>query len=96
MSFNVRLRSIIQEERYSNKQIANEFNFNPSTIANYIAGRRDPCCRFLMQFSQHDSFKKYTIWLLTGKVEPSSGQVCPVFSTQEPCALIRRRLIQLQ
>jgi len=85
MSFDTRLRAIIQEERYSNQQLANALSFNLSATANYVTGQKEPCCQFLMQFSQHDCLKKYTIWLLTGNVEPRSGQVCPVFSTQEPC-----------
>ncbi|WP_067043340.1 hypothetical protein [Moritella sp. JT01] len=85
MSFDTRLRAIIQEERYSNQQLANALRFNLSATANYIAGRSEPCYQFLMKFSRHDCLKKYTIWLLTGNVEPRSGQVCPVFSTQEPC-----------
>ena len=86
MSFDTRLRSIIHEEQCSDVQLAHALHFNAATTASYVTGRREPCCQFMMQFSQHDSFKKYTMWLLTGKVEPRSGQVCPVFSTQEPCA----------
>jgi transcriptional regulator with XRE-family HTH domain len=35
---------------------------------------------FLLKITQHEKFKKYTMWLMTGDIAPEIGQISPVLS----------------
>ncbi|HEJ9057254.1 TPA: helix-turn-helix transcriptional regulator [Serratia fonticola] len=35
---------------------------------------------FLLKITQHDKFKKYTMWLMTGDIAPEIGQISPALS----------------
>lgn len=88
MSFGKRLKAVIKEERFSQKNFATEMNVSLRAIEEYIAERNKPSGDLFMAMGGHKIFRKYTMWLLTGDVEPNSGQVSPDFSTQEQCGLI--------
>ncbi|MGR5464537.1 helix-turn-helix domain-containing protein [Photobacterium damselae] len=87
MTIGNRLKAIIKEERISQRRFAEEMALTVTTIENYISERRTPSGEFFLQIGNHPVFSKYTMWLLTGHVEPNSGQVSPAFSTQERCGL---------
>jgi transcriptional regulator with XRE-family HTH domain len=88
MSFGKRLKSVIKEERYTQGEFAIEMNLSRGRIEEYIAERNKPSGDLFMAMTKHSVFRKYTLWLLSGEVEPNSGQICPAFSTQEKCGLI--------
>ncbi|AXG44972.1 MULTISPECIES: C protein [Photorhabdus] len=37
-------------------------------------------CWQLSQLPDHPKFEKYTLWLMTGKITPESGQISPTLS----------------
>ncbi len=88
MSLGKRLKVIIKEEGLSQRAFADEMNLSVTAIEHYIAERRVPSGELFIGMGKHEKFKKYTMWLLTGDVEPNSGQICPAFSTQEQYGLI--------
>ena len=88
MSFSKRLKAIIKEERFTQAKFANEIGVSRSAIEKYLSGDNEPAVGVLMNIAQHPIFKKYTMWLLSGVVQPGSGQISPAFSTQEQCGLI--------
>ncbi|WP_023604644.1 helix-turn-helix domain-containing protein [Aliivibrio logei] len=87
MLFGKRLKSVIKEERFTQKEFAAEMDIPLRTIEEYVASRSKPSGDLFMKLSNHEKFRKYTMWLLSGTVEPGAGQVCPAFSTQEKCGL---------
>ncbi|MCD9491374.1 helix-turn-helix domain-containing protein [Photobacterium phosphoreum] len=88
MEIGKKLKAIIREERYSQREFAEQVNIPIRTIEKYIAGTNDPTYGVLIKIVNHERFKKYTLWLMTGDVNPEMGQISPAFSTQEQCGLI--------
>lgn len=88
MSLGKRLKSIIKEESLSQRAFAEEMGLSVTAIEHYIAERRTPSGELFIEMGKSERFRKYTMWLLSGTVEPGAGQVCPAFSTQEKCGLI--------
>ncbi len=58
------------------------------TIRNYEQGVREPKGETLMKITNHERFKKYAFWLMTGDTLPESGQVSPDFSILLECGVI--------
>ncbi|MGR6834725.1 helix-turn-helix domain-containing protein [Aliivibrio wodanis] len=88
MSFEKKLKAIIKEEGYSQAGFASEIGISTSTVEKYISGKQEPAGGVMLRIVNHEQFKKYTLWLMTGDVKPDAGQICPAFSTQEKCGLI--------
>ncbi|MUK93727.1 helix-turn-helix domain-containing protein [Aliivibrio fischeri] len=87
VSLGKRLKAVIKEEGLSQRAFAERMNLSVTAIEHYIAERRTPSGELFIEMGKSERFRKYTMWLLTGSVEPNSGQVCPAFSTQEKCGL---------
>ena len=87
MSFEKKLKAIIKEEEYSQAKFANEIGISRSAVEKYVSGKQEPAGGIMLKIVNHEKFKKYTLWLMTGDVNPDAGQVCPAFSTQEKCGL---------
>lgn len=87
MSLGKRLKAVIKEEGLSQRAFAEDMSLSVTAIEHYIAERRTPSGELFIEMGKSDRFRKYTMWLLTGDVEPNSGQICPAFSTQEKCGL---------
>ncbi|HIF9180381.1 TPA: helix-turn-helix domain-containing protein [Photobacterium damselae] len=88
MAFEKKLKAIIKEERYTQRQFAEMVGIPLSSLVNYLSGRREPPYSVVVKIVTHPNFSKYTIWLMGGDIQPGSGQVCPDFSTQEQCGLV--------
>ncbi|WP_406732773.1 helix-turn-helix transcriptional regulator [Vibrio scophthalmi] len=87
MSFGLRLKAMIKEERVSQRQFSEEINFPLTTLEYNIAGRSEPSGALLIKIGSHEKYRKYAMWLLNGEVQPGTGQVCPSFSILEQCGL---------
>ena len=87
MEFGKRIKSIIKEERYSQREFAELIDIPLGTLESYLSERAELSGKALGKIANHEQFKKYTLWLMTGDVMPDAGQVCPAFSTQEKCGL---------
>ncbi|MCD9474086.1 helix-turn-helix domain-containing protein [Photobacterium phosphoreum] len=88
MSFEKKLKTIIKEEGYSQARFAREIGISTSAVEKYISGKQEPAGGIMLKIVNHERFKKYTLWLMTGDVNPEMGQISPAFSTQEQCGLI--------
>ena len=88
MSLGKRLKSIIKEEGISQRAFAEDMGLSVTAIEHYIAERRTPSGELFIEMGKSAKFRRYTMWLLSGTVEPGAGQICPAFSTQERCGLI--------
>ena len=88
MEFGKRIKSIIKEERYSQRDFATLIDIPLGTLESYLSERAEVSAKTLGKITNHEQFKKYTLWLMTGDAKPDAGQICPAFSTQEKCGLI--------
>ncbi|GEK13193.1 transcriptional regulator [Aliivibrio fischeri] len=83
MIFRERLKVIIEEEDCSPKKLALMLDTSLKYMDNYLSRRQETSMSIATKIANHPQFKQYTLWLMTGEVEPDSLQVCPAFSTQE-------------
>lgn len=88
MSFGKRLKAIMKQERYTIKEFSKQLDIPDSTLQRYIYEKSEATSSVIAKIASHESFKKYTMWLLTGDVEESSDQISPKLSIQEKCGLI--------
>lgn len=80
-----RLRAIVIEEGLTHVELAKELKLTHAMFNNYIERRTRMPAEILVRISNHLKFNKYTLWLMTGQINPVAGQVCPSFSTLELC-----------
>ncbi|UKA08845.1 helix-turn-helix domain-containing protein [Photobacterium damselae subsp. damselae] len=90
MSFNKRLKAVIREERYSQREFAEAVGIPLRTLEDYLSGRTEPGLQAIAKIVSHPKFKKYNTWLIYCEIDESSGQICPDFSTQEQCGLLKK------
>ncbi|SKA69165.1 hypothetical protein SAMN02745132_04413 [Enterovibrio nigricans DSM 22720] len=88
MSFGKRLKCVLKEERYNQREFAELVDIPQRSLENYLSDKQNPRLDGVMKIVNHVKFKKYALWLMTGDTEPSSGQICPAFSIQEQCGLV--------
>ena len=62
MKFSERLRQLIEDSEISQKQLAQEIQMSPSTLANYVQGSRNPDYDTLMAIARY--FNVTTDYLL--------------------------------
>jgi transcriptional regulator with XRE-family HTH domain len=55
MNFGDRLRSLIEEQGITQKELANKLNVSPSTLGNYIQNTREPDFATLRRFAEYFS-----------------------------------------
>ncbi|NAW59626.1 MULTISPECIES: helix-turn-helix domain-containing protein [unclassified Vibrio] len=89
MSFGKRLKAVIKEERYSQREFAEILGIPLRSLENYLSDKQRPRLDGVLEMLQRPELEKYTLWLMTGKTNPEAGQVCPAFSTQEQCGLVQ-------
>ncbi|MNF20613.1 helix-turn-helix protein [compost metagenome] len=61
----------------SRDDFADAVGVPPTTLKNYEMGYREVGGEFLMKLSSNQQFHRFTLWLLSGKKEPSVGQIGP-------------------
>lgn len=88
MSLEKKLRAILKEERYNQREFAESIDTPLRSVQNYLSGKQEPTAGVLMKIVNHPNYKKYALWLMTGEVAPDNGQVCPSFSILEQCDLV--------
>ncbi|WP_406732708.1 helix-turn-helix transcriptional regulator [Vibrio scophthalmi] len=91
MILDKRLKAIIKEERYSQREFAEMVDIPIGSLEAYLSGRSIPSTLAVMKIVNHVKFEKYTLWLMTGKIAPENGQVCPSFSILEQCGLLEKQ-----
>lgn len=88
MELGLKIKSIRLEESLSQSDLAELIGISKGTLQNYEQGKNHLSETNLLKITNHPQLMKYALWLMTGQSAPESGQVCPVFSTQERCGLI--------
>lgn len=81
MSIGKKLREIREAEGLTREDVADLLKIPLPTMKRYETGRIDNVgSETLTKYTQHERFKKYTLWLMTGECNENSGQVSPALS----------------
>lgn len=55
-----------------------------STLKNYEGGHAEPGLGVVLKITNTSQLQKYTLWLMTDKTSPESGQIAPVLAHSGP------------
>ncbi|PHM38556.1 helix-turn-helix domain-containing protein [Xenorhabdus innexi] len=80
MNISEKLKAIRITEGLTQMQLCEIMDISISTFKKIEAGYNDPALATLMKITNHPKFEKYTLWLLTDKIAPESGQISPTLS----------------
>jgi len=74
-----KLKAIRIKEGLTQSELCEETGLSLSSYKKYeLALRTEVSSVALLKITNHERFKKYTLWLMTGDVAPQCGQVSPV------------------
>lgn len=74
-----KLKAIRIKEGMTQSELCEAAGLSLSSYKKYeLALRTEVSSIALLKITNHDRFKKYTLWLMTGDVAPACGQVSPV------------------
>lgn len=83
MDIGEKIKSIREAEGYSQFNFAVETGINGGTLRHYESGRRKSIgSTELLKITEHPTFTKYTLWLMTGQAAPEAGQISPEMEQQ--------------
>ncbi|MEN4562344.1 helix-turn-helix transcriptional regulator [Pantoea agglomerans] len=77
MSVGMKMRAVREEELLNKKQLSEMTGINYATLNHYESGRSMPSTEVMMKLLSHPRFYKYTLWVMTDRAAPESGQVAP-------------------
>ncbi|TGC21824.1 helix-turn-helix transcriptional regulator [Escherichia sp. E1130] len=90
-SLGEKIRLIREAEGVTRTQLAEMLEIPYPSITNYEMKGIQVTEKFMVSFTNHPRFQKYTLWLMTGKTAPSAGQVSPPLSPDGPGKTMSRR-----
>lgn len=91
-SIGIKLREIRDSEGLSRKQFAELTGVPESAQKLYETGRRENIgIETVTKITQHERFKKYTLWLMTGDTNIEAGQVSPALSPDMQSNILHSR-----
>ena len=90
-SLGEKIRLIREAEGVTRTQLAEMLEIPYPSITNYEMKGIQVTEKFMVSFTNHPRFQKYTLWLMTGKTAPSAGQVSPPLSPDGPRKTMSRR-----
>ena len=74
-----KLKAIRIKEGLTQSELCEATGLSLSSYKKYeLALRTEVSSVALLKLTNHERFKKYTLWLMTGDVAPTCGQVSPV------------------
>ncbi|HDL7645903.1 helix-turn-helix domain-containing protein [Yersinia enterocolitica] len=79
-----KIKAIRTAEGLSQNQFCKIMEISISTLKKLEGGYNEPGWATLMKLTQHPLFEKYTLWLMTNKTAPESGQIAPSLSLDGP------------
>lgn len=82
MTISEKIKAIRTAEGLTQLQLSEIIGLSISTLKKIEAGYNDPIWDTMIKITQHPKFEKYTLWLMTDKTAPESGQIAPALS---PC-----------
>ncbi|WP_261169072.1 helix-turn-helix domain-containing protein [Serratia ficaria] len=77
MKLGDKLKSIRKAEGLTQAKFCEISGIALGTLKNYEGGHRDPGLQVILQVTNAPKFHKYTLWLMTDKTSPQSGQIAP-------------------
>ncbi|KXF81215.1 helix-turn-helix domain-containing protein [Enterovibrio coralii] len=80
MELGKKIKAVRVAEGLSQPEMAQLIDIPIGSLRNYEQARKELKAENLMKIANHERFKKYTFWLMTGEVLPESGQVSPDMS----------------
>ncbi|HED2942653.1 TPA: helix-turn-helix transcriptional regulator [Enterobacter hormaechei subsp. xiangfangensis] len=78
MNLAQKLRAIRKAEGLTQSKFCEISGIALGTLKNYEGGHQEPGIQVIMQVTNTTQFEKYTLWLMTDKTAPESGQISPV------------------
>lgn len=72
-----KLQAIRDAEGLAQKDFAAEFGITLKALQNYEQGVRKLPLELAQLITTHPRFEKYALWLMTGNVAPTIGQISP-------------------
>ncbi|WP_334644901.1 helix-turn-helix transcriptional regulator [Klebsiella aerogenes] len=75
-----KLKQIRDSEGLSQAKFAELTGISISTIKKYEVGIIEPGGITLRKITTHETFKKYTLWLMSDETNESAGQISPPLS----------------
>lgn len=74
-----KLKAIRIKEGLTQSELCEATGLSLSSYKKYeLALRTEVSSVALLKITNHERFKRYTLWLMTGDVAPTCGQVSPV------------------
>ncbi|AXG45019.1 MULTISPECIES: helix-turn-helix domain-containing protein [Photorhabdus] len=80
MDMSQKIRAIRKAEGLTQMKFSELTGIALSTLKNYEGEHTAPGLSTVLQITNHPKFEKYTLWLMTGKIAPESGQISPTLS----------------
>ncbi|HAT2782708.1 TPA: helix-turn-helix transcriptional regulator [Citrobacter koseri] len=80
MKISEKLRAIRKAEGLTQKKFCEISGLALSSLKNYEGGHKEPGIQIVTQIVNTPSFKKYTLWIMTGETAPQAGQIAPALA----------------
>ncbi|MGG2143488.1 helix-turn-helix transcriptional regulator [Symbiopectobacterium sp. RP] len=81
MSIGEKLKIMRESERQKSlPEVAKMLGINRDALWRYEEGKTIPNTLVITKILSHPLFEKYTLWFITGKIAPDSGQIAPVLA----------------
>ncbi|KFK93347.1 MULTISPECIES: helix-turn-helix domain-containing protein [unclassified Serratia (in: enterobacteria)] len=77
MNMSEKIRAIRKAEGLTQVKFCEISGLALSTLKNYEGGHAEPGLQAILQLTKSQRFEKYTLWLMTDKTAPESGQIAP-------------------
>lgn len=77
MNMSEKIRAIRKAEGLTQVKFCEISGLALSTLKNYEGGHAEPGLGSILQLTKSPRFEKYTLWLMTDKTAPASGQIAP-------------------
>ncbi|ENZ5482433.1 helix-turn-helix domain-containing protein [Serratia marcescens] len=77
MNMSEKIRAIRKAEGLTQVKFCEISGLALSTLKNYEGGHAEPGLGSILQLTKNYRFEKYTLWLMTDKTAPESGQIAP-------------------
>ncbi len=90
MELGKKIKAIRLAEEMSQPAFSQLIDISIHSLRGYEQETRALTEENLIKITSNQQLEKYAFWLMTGKVLPESGQICPDFSIQERCGIISK------
>ncbi|PWC10907.1 transcriptional regulator [Brenneria roseae subsp. americana] len=80
MNIGQKLKAIRKAEGFTQKKFCEISGIALGTVKNYEGGYKEPGIQVVSQVVNTPSFKKYTLWIMTGDTAPQAGQIAPALA----------------